>query len=159
MINTDPNSGEFNSYAGVDDLVRFANDRGVDLPKNKEALLIKAMDYLNGLDWVGKKAKSDQALPFPRRDIVLDDYLLPSGVIPIQLIVAQCMLAIEAISGDLISSVREAPVKSEAIAGAMTITYAVEETGFKPQYTAVMAILRGLVINGKFSINCVAERA
>lgn len=158
MINADPNSSEFNSYATVEDLEKFANDRGIDLPENKEVLLIKAMDYLNGLDWVGKKAKPDQTLPFPRKDIVLDDYLLPSGVIPIQLIVAQCMLAIEAISGDLLSSIREAPIKSEAIAGAMTITYAVEETGFKPQYTAVMAILRDLVINGKFSINCVAER-
>lgn len=158
MININPSSSEFNSYASVDDLEKFADARGIDLPENKEMLLIKAMDYLNGLNWIGKKAKPDQPLPFPRKDIVIDDYLLPCGLIPLQLITAQCMLAIEAISGDLLSSVREAPIKSEAIAGAMTITYAIDETGFKPQYTAVMAILRDLVINGKFSINCVVER-
>ncbi|MWN06323.1 DnaT-like ssDNA-binding protein [Gilliamella sp. Pas-s95] len=159
MINADLNSSNFNSYASIDDLEHFANARDISLPDNKESLLIKAMDYLNGLNWAGKKAKQSQTLPFPRKNIVLDGYLLPSNEIPTPLIKAQCMLAIEAISGDLLPSVREAPVKSESIAGALTVAYAVDESGFKPQYTAVMSILGDLVVSSGFSINCIAERS
>jgi hypothetical protein len=159
MINADPNSSNFNSYASIDDLEHFANARNISLPDNKESLLIKAMDYLNGLNWAGKKAKQSQTLPFPRKNIVLDGYLLPSNEIPTPLITAQCMLAIEAISGDLLPSVREAPVKSETIAGALTVAYAVDESDFKPQYIAVMSILGDLVVSSGFSINCIAERS
>ncbi|MWN91270.1 hypothetical protein GQ597_11220 [Gilliamella sp. Pra-s65] len=159
MINADLNSSSFNSYASIDDLEHFANARDISLPNNKESLLIKAMDYLNGLNWAGKKAKQNQPLPFPRKDIVLDGYSLSSNEIPTPLITAQCMLAIEAISDDLLPSVREAPVKSESIAGALTVAYSVDESGFKPQYTAVMSILGDLVVSRGFSINCIAERS
>lgn len=159
MINTNSDSSDFNSYASIEELEAFAQARGITLPDNKKSLLIKAMDYLNGINWAGKKAKQNQPLPFPRKDIVLDGYLLPSNEIPTPLITAQCMLAIEAISDDLLPSVREAPVKSESIAGALTVAYAVDESGFKPQYTAVMSILGDLVVSSGFSINCIAERS
>ena len=158
MINTDPNSSDFNSYASIEELEAFAQARGITLPDNKESLLIKAMDYLNGLNWVGKKAKLEQSLSFPRKDIVLDGYLLPSGVIPVQVVKAQCMLAIEAIAGDLLYSIRDAPIQSESIAGALSVTYAIDKSGFIPRYPAVISILRGLVVGEGFSINCVAER-
>jgi hypothetical protein len=159
MITTDHNSNSFNSYASVDDLENFADARGIQLPENKEPLLIKAMDYLNGLNWAGQKARPDQPLPFPRKDMVIDSYFLPSGIIPVQVVTAQCMLAVEAISGDLLPSVREAPVKSESLAGALAVSYAVDEFGFKPRYTAVMSILGDLVVSSGFSINCIAERS
>jgi hypothetical protein len=159
MITTDHNSNSFNSYASVDDLENFSKARSIQLPENKEPLLIKAMDYLNGLNWAGKKSTHNQPLPFPRKNVVFDGYLLPSDEIPTRLITAQCMLAVEAILGDLQPSVRDTPVKSESLASALTVSYVVDESGFKPQYTAVMSILGDLVVSGGFSINCTAERS
>ncbi len=160
MLITDPTSPDFNSYASVVDLTKFASARIIDLPNNPEALLIKAMDYLNGLNWYGSRATFDQPLPWPRSDVVFDGYNYPATDFPRQLITAQCMLAIEATTGDLLGANREAAVKSEAVSGVVSVTYAVtDNTSFTPTYPAVMAILRGLVMGSGFAINAIARRA
>ncbi|EJD6087690.1 hypothetical protein M0K20_RS18305, partial [Proteus mirabilis] len=47
MIDPDKNSPIFNSYASVDDLKKYAEDRNITLADSGlEALLITAMDYL-----------------------------------------------------------------------------------------------------------------
>lgn len=70
------------------------------------------------------------------------------------------MLAIEAIAGDLLSSVREAAVKTERVEGAVTMTYAVADgEAFTPSYPAVMAILGDLAGGRGYAINTFAERA
>lgn len=52
MINTDITAADVNSYASEDELASFAALRGIELPETLAPLLIKAMDYLEGLDWV-----------------------------------------------------------------------------------------------------------
>lgn len=70
------------------------------------------------------------------------------------------MLAIEAIDGDLLSSVRESAVKTERVEGAVTITYAVADGEvFTPSYPAVMALLGDLAGGRGYAINAFAERA
>ena len=44
---------------------------------------------------------------------VLDEHDFPPDEVPRQVITAQCMLAVEAIDGDLLSSVREAAVNAQ----------------------------------------------
>ncbi|HBC7432829.1 DnaT-like ssDNA-binding protein [Enterobacter bugandensis] len=160
MINTDITSPDANSYASEGDLASFAAIRGIELPDKLTPLLIKAMDYLEGLDWVGSKADARQALAWPRANVILDGHDFPSDQVPRQVITAQCMLAVEAIDGDLLSSVREAAVKTERVEGAVTMTYAIADGEvFTPSYPAVMAILGDLAGGRGYAINAFAERA
>lgn len=94
MINTDITSPDANSYASEKDLSSFAEIRGIELPDKLTPLLIKAMDYLEGLDWVGSKADPRQALAWPRVNVVLDEHDFPPDEVPRQVITAQCMLAV-----------------------------------------------------------------
>ncbi|CNK69752.1 Uncharacterised protein [Yersinia mollaretii] len=159
MLVTDPTSPDFNSYASLEDLAAFVLARAINLPAETEPLLIKAMDYLNGLNWYGSRTKLTQPLPWPRSGITFDGFSYPSAGIPPQLITAQCMLSVEAIEGDLLGSNREAAIKSEAVSGAVSITYAVSDTeSFTPNYPAVMATLRGFVAGSGFAINATARR-
>ncbi|MEP8910979.1 DnaT-like ssDNA-binding protein [Enterobacter mori] len=160
MVNTDITSPDANSYASEEDLASFAEIRGIELPDKITPLLIKAMDYLEGLDWVGSKADPRQALAWPRVNVVLDEHDFPPDEVPRQVITAQCMLAVEAIDGDLLSSVREAAVKTERVEGAVTMTYAVADGEvFTPSYPAVMALLGDLAGGRGYAINAFAERA
>lgn len=160
MLNTDIDSDNANSYASEADLTAFAELRGVELPETITPLLIKAMDYLEGLDWVGYRANPRQPLAWPRVNVVLDGYDFPVDEVPREVITAQCMLAIEAIDGDLLSSVREAAVKTERVEGAVTMTYAVADGEvFTPSYPAVTALLGSLAGGRGYAINSFAERA
>ena len=52
MIDPDKNSPVFNSYASVDDLKKYAEDRNITLADSGlEPLLITAMDYLESQRW------------------------------------------------------------------------------------------------------------
>ncbi|MFC0225678.1 DnaT-like ssDNA-binding protein [Serratia aquatilis] len=159
MLVTNPTSPEFNSYASVKDLETFVTKRGISHPDNAEALLIKAMDFLSGITWKGRRAKAGQPLAWPRSGIYFDGFSYPNDVIPPQLITAQCMLAIEAQKGDLQEASRSAPIKSERVEGAVTTVFAIADgEAFKQTYPAVMALLNGLVVSGGFAINAIATR-
>ncbi|HHA1388819.1 TPA: DnaT-like ssDNA-binding protein [Enterobacter ludwigii] len=160
MINTDITSPDANSYATEEDLIAFGALRGIELPDSLIPLLIKAMDYLEGLDWVGYRANPRQPLAWPRENVVLDGYDFPADEVPREVVTAQCMLAVEAIDGDLLSSSREAAVKTERVEGAVTMTYAVSDGEvFTPSYPAVMALLGDLAGGRGYAINTFAERA
>lgn len=160
MLITGPSNADANSYATIDDLEKFTSIRGTEMPKEGETLLIKAMDYMAGINWYGQRAKPMQPLAWPRQGITFDGFSFPSDVIPAEVIKAQCMLAIEAESGDLLEANRTAAIKSESISGATSTTYAIADgESFKANYPAVMAILRGFAIADGFSINAVAVRA
>lgn len=160
MINTHITAADVNSYASEDELASFAALRGIELPEKLAPLLIKAMDFLEGLDWEGSKADPRQPLAWPRVNVVLDEHDFPPDEVPRQVITAQCMLAVEAIDGNLLSSVREAAVKTERVEGAVTMTYAVADGEvFTPSYPAVMAILGDLAGGRGYAINVFAERA
>jgi len=159
MIITDSASPAFNSYASADDLRKFAHYRGIEIPDVVDPLLLKAMDYLNGLSWYGSRFTICQPLPWPRSGVLFDGVKLPPDTIPAQLVTAQCMLAIEAKGGDLLAANREAAVKSERVEGAVTTTYAVSDgQSFTPSYPLVMGILNGLVSGKGFAINATARR-
>lgn len=95
------------SFATVAECRTFATGRGLTLPAadgDVEVLLIKAADYLNGIErrFQGCRFFYDvgQALCFPRGDIYeFDRYI--GGDIPDALKNAQCQLAVDANSNDL----------------------------------------------------------
>ena len=80
----------------------------------KEAVIIKATDYLEAVywgKWQGEKLKADQALAFPRR---------PFGM-PAKFKFAVCELAIKANSGELLSDIERLTTKEKV--GSIEVEY------------------------------------
>ena len=125
-----------NSYVTVVELAAYALLRGTDLSglseAQSEALIIKAMDYLEGKrgQYKGNKAASGQSLQWPRSgvyDIDLLGELYPLDAIPRELKYAQMSLAIEANTTDLQPSrlrTDKGQVVKEKIDGAIEVEYA-----------------------------------
>ena len=82
-----------------------------------EAILYKAMDYLNGLTYCGLRTdRTLQALPFPRSHIYLSDSrLLASDQIPQELINAQVWAAFYIEAGTDPSAVATQAIKKEKV--------------------------------------------
>lgn len=95
------------SYATVAQLAAFATKRGQSIPADngeREVLMSKAMDYLASLEdsYKGRRVRQDQPLSWPRANAAINGWLFPLNEIPSQLIDAQCALAIEAQTVDLL---------------------------------------------------------
>lgn len=71
-----------NSYASEEDLIAYATARGITLTGDKEVLLIKAMDYIDSLNFLGIKSTKDQTLQWPRYDVWVDGFMINSNEIP-----------------------------------------------------------------------------
>jgi hypothetical protein len=94
-----------NSYVSLVDAQAWADAREIDVEVT-EALLLKAMDYLESLraEYQGVKVSATQALQWPRYGVELDGYPLDSDDIPSTLISAQCQLACDASTLELMPS-------------------------------------------------------
>lgn len=149
MLITDPMSPDFNSYASVDDARAFAAGRGYQLPDDDhecEMLLVQAMDYLAGQSWRGSRSSTEQAQPWPRSGVVVDGVLLASDKIPLQIIQAQCRLAVESQETDLTPSFNGgAEVVQEAVSGAVSVSYAPGTSNSGPTFPWLTGLLRGFV--------------
>lgn len=86
-----------NSYVTISEFEDFATDRGYTLNAStdaeKEALLIRAMDYLESQDFIGKKAESTQSLQWPRTNVYIDGYRVASDSVPVEVENAQMAIA------------------------------------------------------------------
>lgn len=118
-----------NTYALVDTMRLYAKARGETVPSSGtdcEHLLLKAMDYMAGLDYVGERAYRSQPLDWPRVGVVVDNFPYSSNEMPRYLEQAQCALAIEAGKGiDLLpTQVNDRPGRiSEESVGSVTVRY------------------------------------
>lgn len=74
-----------NSYVSEATLTAYATARGITLTGDLEELLIKAMDYIESLDFIGVKYTRDQGLQWPRADVVIDYYYRDVDYIPTEL--------------------------------------------------------------------------
>jgi hypothetical protein len=143
------------SYATVTELRGYATLRGATVPvadADCEALLVKAVDYLQSLDFVGDQFSKEQALKWPRANACVESWPLETDEIPRQLVQAQCALAIEAQTIDLLPTIpiggQRGPVIAESVAGAVSRAYAnngtVRET---PAIAKARALLTPLLKN------------
>jgi hypothetical protein len=118
-----------NSYATVTELRAYAALRSATVPTKDadcEVLLIKAMDSIESKDFVGDKRTRAQALQWPRVGAWVENWPIDSTQIPRQLIQAQCALAVEAQTLDLLPTTEAnapGPVVQETI-GPITTAYA-----------------------------------
>lgn len=117
-----------NSYASVETLRAYAKARGESVPSSNpecEALLLKAMDYMRGLNFVGDRASRDQPLDWPRKNVVVEGFRYSSTELPRQLEQAQCALAIAAQRTELLPTTpanTSGPVIEKTV-GPITVKY------------------------------------
>ncbi len=112
-----------NSYVSTTELASYASARGVTITGDKETLLIQAMDYIEGLYFIGYKYTQGQSLQWPRANVYIDNYAVTVTTIPQYLKngLMETALAIDAGESPLADLEKE--VQREAIAGVIDITY------------------------------------
>lgn len=73
-----------NSYVAVTDVETYISDRALTsiTSTDIDELIIRAMDYIEQLDFKGLKLTRDQSLVWPRTNVVIDDYLIDTDEIP-----------------------------------------------------------------------------
>lgn len=116
------------SYATAAELASYAVKFGVAIPAEEaaqEALLRRAALTMDGMKWKGRRAKSDQGLAWPRRDVELDCEIKPSNYIPARIQYGQMALAAE-IHQDDIDPIdkRQGAVVRKRVEGAVEVEYA-----------------------------------
>lgn len=111
-----------NSYVSVAEFEAFALARGITIVGNPEVLLIKAMDYIESLEYCGLKMDSAQALEWPRFNIFIDGYWIPGNEIPVALKTAQMQTALSIDAGvDPLETIPRL-IKSATV-GPISVTY------------------------------------
>ncbi|WP_085600426.1 MULTISPECIES: DnaT-like ssDNA-binding protein [unclassified Pseudomonas] len=116
------------SYASAEDLVMYAVKFGVAIPGEmlaQEALLRRAALAMDGMKWKGRKTCGEQALAWPRREVLLDHELKSDNYLPARIQYGQMALAAE-IHQDDIDPIekRKGAVTLERVEGAVTREYA-----------------------------------
>ncbi len=72
-----------NSYVTEAELTTYAADRGITLTAATDVLLIKAMDYIESLSFIGSKGSKGQPLQWPRSNVYIDGfYFVPTTIPP-----------------------------------------------------------------------------
>jgi len=147
MLITDINSNGFNSYASVNDCRQYAESRGLTIPNDDsqiEILLVNALDYLESMHWKGEPSDKEQPLSWPRKNIIKDSIKIPNDSIPRQIKEAQCYLAINSQTIELLPINQAREILSESIAGALSVTYAPDSDNNVPTVPYINRLLRGL---------------
>ncbi|WLH49751.1 DnaT-like ssDNA-binding protein [Pseudomonas tolaasii] len=116
------------SYASAEDLAMYAVKFGAVIPAEvpaQEALLRRAALAMDGMLWKGRKTNSEQALSWPRREVLLDREIKANNYLPGRIQYGQMALAAE-IHQDDIDPVekRKGAVLLDRVEGAVTRQYA-----------------------------------
>lgn len=143
-----------NAYADPDWAAAYLFVRGFsdwpasgDRNEEKEAALVKAADYLNGLSWHGRKVKTTQPrmMAWPRSGAYdAEGYDIPSILVPIAVKAASAYLARLIINGTDIQPILErgGRVQSESV-GTISTSY-FEDSPARDIITGLADLLRGL---------------
>jgi len=162
-----------NSYATVEQIITYAETRGVSLNSSSPldetaiaAMAINAMDYLESLgpQYVGEPVEPGvQSLSWPRKNAYI--YMsyphapFPSDKIPRELIAAQCQLCIYISTGIVLMPTgnTSAFVKREKI-GPIETEYSeiiAQSLGLLPRLPLVDALLRPLMRSDAFTLRSI----
>jgi len=134
-----------NSYVSIDNFIAWADARGVTYPALPELQqkILRAMDYIESLSFVGQKNTDTQALQWPRAYVTIDGYSVESDEIPPELKVAVYEATKIEIDGDSKLTASERETIKEKI-GDIEVTYA-SSAGMKRQTPALTRALKKLV--------------
>lgn len=138
------------SFVSVAELDSYASKRGLSLPTEsaeKEILLVKAMDYLLGRedDLQGQRVSIEQALPFPRDNVMVNGFSLASYDVPVQIKQAQMQLAVEATTNDLVVNTDGQEIIEQEVAGITKTRFSeTGNTNKQPRFEKVERLLKPL---------------
>lgn len=133
-----------NSYVSIDDFIAWADARGFtyeSYPTIQQKIL-RAMDFIESLDFIGEKSIETQALQWPRDYVFIDGYSIESNQIPKEVKIAVYEAVKLEIDGDSKMTATERETLAEQI-GDISVTYA-SSAGMKRQTPALTKALRKL---------------
>lgn len=128
IIEDGTGKADADSYSTAAELVSYAIRYGLTIPADEvaqEALLRRAALAMDGMNWKGCRTFPDQALAWPRKDVIVDKEIKPSNYIPARIQYGQMALAAEIHTDDIdpVDS-RKGAVTLERVEGAVTREYA-----------------------------------
>lgn len=141
-----------NSFGSDSEYKAYALLRGLTVAATqpeREADLIAAMDYIQSIeaDLQGCRTSSTQELPFPRRNVLLNGWLIATDVIPKVLKNAQFELASYSTSADLMLNKEQSNLASFSVDGVYSESYHKGGSATSVRLDRVYAQLSGLMNN------------
>lgn len=146
-----------NSYVSEADVTTYATDRGVTLTADADILIIKAMDYLETLDYIGTKFSQAQALQWPRNNVYIDGYYIEPSTIPQELKNSQMALCLSIDAGADPMATTERATKKEKV-DTIEIEY-MDNAATKAIITSVNRALNKLLKSGSMGSNFNVDRS
>ena len=135
-----------NSYVTEAELTTYAADRGVTLAAATDVLLIKAMDYIESLAFIGDKSSEGQALQWPRNSVYIDGYYVESTTIPAALKTGQIATALAINSEDSPLATVERATKREKV-DVIEVEY-MDSAAAQPIVKTINAAMRKILAGG-----------
>jgi hypothetical protein len=116
----------------------------------KEQSLLRAMRYIEGLNWKGKTAVQGQALQWPRSEVYdRDQRLVDEDVVPqvvIDAVCEACMLSVPDSDINLQPNLtKDDYVNYEQVTGAVTVSYTLAGGPIAPRSAIIEDLLKGLL--------------
>jgi hypothetical protein len=133
------------SYVTLAEFKAWADKRGVTYGTDSAVTqqIYRAMDYIEGLNFIGEKSDENQALQWPRDQVVIDGYYIDSDEMPNELKVAVYESIKAEIDGDSRMTASDRRTISEKV-GDLQVTYA-NNADVKRSIPAVTRALRKLI--------------
>jgi hypothetical protein len=133
-----------NSYITELELTTYATARGITLVGNTEQLIIKAMDYIEILDFAGTKTLKAQSLQWPRLNVLVDGFSIGVDEIPKELITGVIKTCLKIDEGFEMLPDFEQAIKREKVDGAVEVEYQ-DGTSAEPYYSEINTALSKLL--------------
>jgi hypothetical protein len=114
----------------------------------KEAALRKATDFMRQIyrsKWQGVKVDEDQALDWPRYDVVVEGYAIDSDIVPTEVKNACAELALRASAGDLLADQTQGVIREKV--GQIEVEYD-RSSPQQARYSAIDAMLAPYLLAG-----------
>lgn len=153
IVETGTGRSDAESYASVADADAYHAAMGnaswpVATETSREAALRKATAYVEAAyTWRGVRATVDQALSWPRGDVMVDGIGVPVDEVPAKLRNAVCELALKSLTAELMPDVSPDVVTAEAV-GPISTSYGQPRNGGLTRFSFVDAMLRDLTLAG-----------
>lgn len=119
----------------------------------KEAALRKATDFMRQIyrsRWQGVKVDEDQALDWPRYDVVVEGYAIDSDIVPTEVKNACAELALRASAGDLLADQSQGVIREKV--GQIEVEYD-RNSPQQARYSAIDAMLAPYLLAGGSGIS------
>jgi hypothetical protein len=133
------------SYVTLAEFKAWADKRGVTYGTDSAVTqqIYRAMDYIESLNFIGEKSDENQALQWPRDQVVIDGYYIDSDEMPNELKVAVYESIKAELDGDSRMTASDRRTISEKV-GDLQVTYA-NNADVKRSIPAVTRALRKLI--------------